>query len=103
MEPELVVPDKERSIREGAIVPWERRQSSYFHQMLESLAAHYGIDILQTFQAAPKKHQEIILYGSGEEEIKFHIEEEGRKYVYKKPFEGVIPELQRRYLETDSE
>ena len=103
MEPELVVPDKERSIREGAIVPWERRQSSYFHQMLESLAAHYGIDIYKPFRQLPKKHQEIILYGSGEEEIKFHIEEEGRKYIYKKPFEGVIPELQRRYLETDSE
>src|SRR3972149_7030855 len=71
--------------------------------MLESLAAHYGIDIYKPFRQLPKKHQEIILYGSGDEEIKFHIEEEGRKYVYKKPFEGVIPELQRRYLETDSE
>ncbi len=103
MDPQLVVPDKERSIREGAIVPWERRKSSLFHQMLESLASHYGIDIYKPFRSLPKKHQEIILYGSGDEEIKFHIEEEGRRYFYKKPFEGVIPELQRRYLETDSE
>ncbi|MBI4745773.1 MAG: excinuclease ABC subunit UvrA [Deltaproteobacteria bacterium] len=55
------------------------------------------------FRQLPKKHQDVILYGSGEEEIKFYIEEEGRKFSYKKPFEGVIPELQRRYLETDSE
>lgn len=103
MDPELVVPDMERSIRDGAVVPWERRQSSYFHQMLESLASHYGIDIFKPFGKLSKKHQEIILYGSGEEDIKFHIEEEGRKFVYTKPFEGVIPELQRRYLETESE
>ncbi len=103
MDPDLVILNKELSIREGAIAPWAKRQSSYYFQMLESLASHYDIDIFKPFKSLPKKHKEIILYGSGGEEIKFHIEEEGRKYFYKKPFEGVIPELQRRYRETDSD
>ncbi len=103
MDPDLVVLNKELSIREGAIIPWAKRQSSYYYQMLESLASHFGIDIYKPFRQLPKKHQDIILYGSGEEEIKFYVEEEGRRYFYKKPFEGVIPELQRRFRETESD
>jgi excinuclease ABC subunit A len=103
IDPDLVVPNKDLSIKEGAVAPWARRQSVYYHQMLESLASHYGIDIYKPFKSIPKKHQEIILYGSGGEEVRFYMEEEGKRYVYRRPFEGVIPELQRRYKETDSD
>ncbi len=99
---DLVVPDPERSIREGAIVPWENRNSLNFYQMLEALSKHYKFDINIPFNKLPEEIRTVLLYGSGDEEIKFHFDRGGRRYFYTKPFEGVINNLDRRYRETNS-
>ena len=101
-DPDLIVPDPDLSLREGAITPWTNRHSVYFQQMLDSLCQHYQIDIYTPFKDLPKEVQEVFLYGSGEEEIKFYFERDNRRYFYTRPFEGVIPNLERRYHETDS-
>jgi excinuclease ABC subunit A len=101
-DPEMIVPDPELSLREGAIVPWANRHSVYFQQMLDSLCQHYGIDVYAPFRKLPEKVQEAFLHGSGEEEIKFYFEKDDRVYSYSRPFEGIIPNLERRFYETDS-
>jgi len=99
---ELVVPDKELSLREGAIAPWAGRHSLYFHQLLSILAEHYRFDINTSFGSLPEEAQRTLLYGSGTEKIRFHIDRGGQRFFYSKPFEGVIRRLDRRYRETDS-
>jgi len=101
-DPDLIIPDQDLSLREGAIVPWANRHSVYFTQMLDSLCQHYHIDIYTPFKDLPKKVREVFLNGSGDEEIKFYYEKDDRRYDYTRPFEGVIPNLDRRYHETDS-
>ena len=101
-DPDLIIPDPALSLREGAIVPWAKRHSVYFQQMLDSLCQHYGIDVYSPFKDLPKEIQEAFLYGSGDDEIKFYFEKDDRRYFYDRPFEGVIPSLERRYRETDS-
>lgn len=101
-DPDLIVPNPRLSLREGAILPWSNRHSVYFQQMLESLCVHYGIDIYTPFKDIPEDIQKALLFGSGEEEIKFYFEKDERRYFYTRPFEGVIPNLERRYYETDS-
>jgi excinuclease ABC subunit A len=101
-DPELIVPDPDLSLREGAIAPWAKRHSVYFQQMLDSLCQHYGIDVYSPFKDIQKEIQEAFLYGSGDDEIKFYFEKDDRRYFYNRPFEGVIPNLERRYHETDS-
>ncbi len=87
----------------GAIRGWDKRNVYYF-QMLTSLAKHYGIDMNRPFGQLPKKIQHAILYGSGEDEIKFQYRtDEGRSYSKTAPFEGVIPNMERRYHDTDSD
>ncbi|MCK9273669.1 MAG: excinuclease ABC subunit UvrA [Syntrophales bacterium] len=98
----LVVPDWSLSIREGAIVPWEKRNSLYFYQMLESLSAHYGFDINTPFSQLDKEIQNVLLYGSGNEEIEFRFDRRGRRHFYRRTFEGVMPNLERRYREAES-
>ncbi len=102
-DPELVIPDPSLSLRDGAIKPWSKRHSMYFFQIIDTLSEHYKFDIYTPFNKLPKNIQEIILYGSGDEEIRFYYDRgEGREFYYK-PFEGVIPYLQRKYNETDSQ
>ena len=101
-DPDLIIPDQDLSLREGALVPWANRHSVYFTQMLDSLCQHYHIDIYTPFKDLPKKVREVFLNGSGDEEIKFYYEKDDRRYDYTRPFEGVIPNLDRRYHETDS-
>ena len=101
-DPDLVVPNKEISLREGAIAPWGRKSSIYFHQMLDALSRHFGFDIYTPFKELPKKIQDILLYGSDDEEVEFYYEKGDRRHYYKKPFEGVLKNLERRYHETDS-
>ena len=101
-DPDLIIPDHDLSLREGAIVPWANRHSVHFQQMLDSLCQHYQIDIYTPFKDLPKRIQNVFLHGSGEEEIKFYYEKDERRYDYTRPFEGVIPNLDRRYHETDS-
>ena len=101
-DPSLVVPDPELSLRMGAIAPWDTRYSSYFNQLLESVCRHYGVHMNTGFKDFPEKVKEIFLFGSGEESIHFTLANGERSHSYTRPFEGVIPNLERRYHETDS-
>ena len=101
-DPELIVPNPTLSLREGAILPWENRSSLYFQQTLEALMNHYHFDLYTRFKDLPSRVQEVILHGSGNEVVRFHFEKEGRRHFFERPFEGIIPNLDRRYRETDS-
>ena len=98
----LVVPDRDLSIREGAIAPWAGRSSLHYFQMLEALSQHYGFDINSPFNQLSEAIQEVLLHGSGKEEIKFYLDKDGRRFFYTRPFEGVLTRLDRRYRETTS-
>ena len=102
IDPELVVPDDNLSIRDGALKPWEKRSSIYYHQMLDTISAHFKFKLSVPFKNLTKTTQKILLYGSGDEQIKYFFEKDGRQQHYKDTFDGVIPDLERRYLETDS-
>ena len=102
IDPELVVPDDSLSIRDGALKPWEKRSSIYYHQMLDTISAHFKFKLSTPFKNLTKKIQKILLYGSGDEQIKYFFEKDGRQHHYTDTFDGVIPDLERRYLETDS-
>jgi excinuclease ABC subunit A len=102
IDPELVVPDDSLSIRDGALKPWEKRSSIYYHQMLDTISAHFKFKLNTPFNKLTKKIQKILLYGSGDEHIKYFFEKDGRQQHYTDTFDGVIPDLERRYLETDS-
>ncbi len=103
VDPKLVIQDDNKSLQDGAIVPWSKSTSLYYAQTLASLAKHYKFSLIEKWKKIPKKIQEIILYGSDDEEIKFSYDDNYETYTTKKPFEGVINNLERRYLETDSE
>lgn len=102
IDPDLVIPDPNLSIREGALKPWEKRNSIYFHQMLDTIATHFKFKLNKPFKDLPKKVQKIILYGAGKEPIKYQYEKGDRRHFYTDTFDGIIPDLERRYLETDS-
>ena len=103
-DPELVVPNPDLSIREGAIAPWEKRLSGWYHLTLEALAKAYKFDIRTPFKKLPKKAQEIILHGSQGEKVEFWWDEDsGQRHTYRKEFEGVLNNLERRWRESDSE
>jgi len=99
---DLVVPDPARTLAEGAIAPWEKRTSLAFHQTLEQVAEHYGFSIFTPFNRLGKAHQQVLLHGSGEEEIEFSYEGEDTHHSYSRPFEGVVANLERRFRETES-
>ncbi|MBT0651740.1 excinuclease ABC subunit UvrA [Geomobilimonas luticola] len=101
---DLVVPNPNLSIRDGAIAPWEKRLSGWYHLTLEALAKAYDFDIRTPFSKLPEKARQVILYGSGGEKVEFWWEEDGgRRHTYQKEFEGVLNNLERRFRETDSE
>jgi excinuclease ABC subunit A len=102
-DPDLIVPNKDLSIREGAVIPWQGRSSLHFHQTLESLAEHYHIDLYAPFKTLSPQVQKVILYGSNGEQIKFYDDRDDRRHFYFREFEGLIPNLERRFRETDSE
>jgi excinuclease ABC subunit A len=103
IDPKLVIPDDRKSLIDGAIKPWATSSSLYYAQTLASLAKHYNFSLNDDWKKLPKKIQDIILYGSDNEEIKFSYDDGYEKYSNKKSFEGVINNLQRKYLETDSD
>ncbi len=103
VDPKLVVPDEKKTISDGAIVPWAKSTSLYYAQTLASLAKHYKFSLDDKWKNVPKKIKDIILYGSDDEEIKFSYDDGYEKYSHKKTFEGVINNLERRYLETESD
>ncbi len=103
VDPNLVVPDEKKTIADGAVEPWSKSTTLYYAQTLSSLAKHYNFSLDEKWNKLSKKIKDIILFGSDEEEIKFSYDDGYEKYSYKKTFEGVINNLERRYLETDSD
>jgi excinuclease ABC subunit A len=99
---QLVVPDATLKISDGAIAPWRKGKSPYFLQTIEAIAKHYEFDRNAQWKDLPKHVQQVFLYGSGDEEIRFRYDEGGRVYQVSRTFEGVIPNMERRYRETDS-
>ncbi len=101
-DPKRVVAFPQLSLASGAIKGWDRRNQFYF-QMLQGLAKHLGFDLEKPFAKLPERAQQVVLYGSGEEKIPFtYISERGKPHVREHTFEGIIPNLERRYRETDS-
>ena len=103
VDPNLVIPDERKSIADGAIEPWAKSTTLYYAQTLASIAKHYGFSLDEKWKKLPKKIKDVILFGSDEEEIKFNYDDGYEKYSHKKTFEGVINNLERRFLESDSE
>ena len=101
IDADLVIPDKERTLRKGAIAPWAKSSSPYYTQTLGALGKHYKFTLDTKWKDLPKKTQDAILYGSGDTEIRFSYDDGMRAYETKRPFEGVITNLERRYKETD--
>jgi len=102
VDQDLVVPDTSLSIRDGAIKPWEKRTSINFHQMLESIAKHFNFKLNTPFKKLSKATQKILLYGAGDESIKYIYERNNKREHYTGTYDGVICDLERRYHETDS-
>jgi excinuclease ABC subunit A len=102
-DPELVVPDKKLALNDGAFAPWGKSNSPYYTQTLESVGKHYGFKITTPFEKLSQKFQDILLFGSGDEEVEITYNSDNIKsYKVKKPFEGVIGNIKRRWRETDS-
>ncbi len=102
LAPELIVPNPKLSLREGAVSVWSKRNSMHFVEFLEALTQSYGTDIYTPWEELPEAFKRVVLYGSGNEPVNFYFEHNNRRHAYQKPFEGVIPNLERRYRETDS-
>jgi excinuclease ABC subunit A len=103
IDADLVIPDKDATLRKGAIAPWAKSSSPYYLQTLTALGKHYRFTLDTKWKELPKKTQEAILYGSGEEAIKFTYDDGMRSYQTTKPFEGVVTNLERRWRETESD
>ncbi len=99
---DLVVPDRDLNLMNGAIAPWARTTSPYQTQTLQALSAHYRFDLKQPWNKLAPEIHDVILHGTGEEEIDFVYDDGMRRYEVTKTFEGVVPNLERRYRETDS-
>ena len=98
----LVVPDPTLTLYDGALAPWAKGKSPYYKQTIESLAKFYKFKTNAKWRDLPKNIQDLMLYGSGNDEIKFRYDDGGRVYEVTRKFEGVIPNMERRYRETDS-
>ena len=98
----LVVPDQTLKVYDGALAPWRKGKSPYFLQTIEALAKHYEFDAKSPWKDLDAHVKQVFLYGSGDEEIPFRYDEGGRVYQVTRTFEGVIPNMERRYRETDS-
>jgi len=98
-----IIIDESLSLAEGAVRGWDRRNIYYF-QLLKSLADHYGFAVDTPYEKLSRKHQDLILFGSGKTEIEFtFINEKGKTYINRKAFEGILPNMERRYRETESQ
>ena len=98
----LVVPDETLKVRDGAIAPLRKGKSPYFTQTIEAISKHYGVSMNVSWKDLPAAVKKVFLHGSGDQEIKFRYDDGGRVYQVTRGFEGVIPNMQRRYRETDS-
>lgn len=98
----LVIPDESLSLYKGAVAPWSKSKSPYFRQTIDALAKHYEFDKNAPWHKLDAHVKQIVLHGSGDEKLKFRYDEGGRVYEISRIFEGVIPNMERRYRETDS-
>ena len=101
-DPALIVPNTELTLREGAVAPWVNRNSVHFAEFLDALTQQYGVDIYTPYKDLPEEFKQVLLYGSGDNLITFYFDRDHRRISYQKSFEGLIPNLERRYRETDS-
>lgn len=103
IDPELIVPDRSRSLKQGAIAPWAKSSSPYYGQTLDALARHYGFKLTTKWADLPETAQQVILHGSGGEVVRFVYDDGMRAYETAKTFEGIVNNLERRWRETDSD
>jgi excinuclease ABC subunit A len=102
----LVVPDPEKSLEDGAVQPWRRagkRMNIYYKAMLRSIAAHFNISLETPWKNLPDDFKKVLLHGSGEAEVDFHFWRAGSQHTIRRPFEGVLPNLERMFTESESE
>src|ERR1700742_4253371 len=99
---DMVVPDKDKTLHKGAISPWAKGPSPLYTQTLQALARHYDFSMDTPFWKLPEKAKQVIMHGSGDEKVRFIYDDNARKYEVNKTFEGVLPNLERRWRETDS-
>jgi excinuclease ABC subunit A len=103
IDADLVIPDKDKTLRGGAIAPWAKSTSPYYIQTLQALGKHYKFTLDTRWKDLPKKTQDALLNGSGEDTIRFVYDDGLRSYQTTKPFEGVVTNLERRWRETESD
>jgi excinuclease ABC subunit A len=103
IDADLVVPDESITLKRGAIAPWAKSTSPYYGQTLDAIAKHYGVTTTTKWRDLPEKVRNVILHGSGSESIRMAYDDGLRAYEVRKPFEGVVPNLERRFKETESE
>jgi excinuclease ABC subunit A len=101
-DPQLVVPDDRKALKDGAVQPWAGAQSPYYDQTLESLARHYKVPMTTPWGDMTRAFQQVLMHGTGSEVVTLKYKDGLRAYEVKKPFEGIIPNLERRYRETDN-
>ena len=99
---ELAIPDPDKTLHRGAVAPWARGPSPLYTQTLQALARHYGFSMDKPWRDLPDRAKEVVLQGTGSEKVKFTYDDQARKYEVSKVFEGVLPNLERRWKETDS-
>ncbi len=103
LDPDLIVPDRNLSLREGAVVPWAKKKSLHFLEFLDSLAGHYGVDIYTPFKELPDHFKHVLFYGSGAENLRLPVMDKSGESIKNAPFEGVIKQLERFLSEMDSD
>lgn len=101
-DPNLIIPNPGLSLRQGAIAIWAHRSSVHFTEFLDALTSHYRTDIYTPYRDLPQRFKQVLLHGSGDEQIRFYFEKNERRFSYHRVFEGIMPLLKRRYKETDS-
>ena len=99
---DLVIPDKDKTLHHGAVAPWARGPSPLYTQTLQALSRHYGFSMDMPWYALAESARKVVLQGTGAEKVRFTYDDQARKYEVSKPFEGVLPNLARRWKETDS-
>ncbi|MFC5391734.1 excinuclease ABC subunit UvrA [Bosea vestrisii] len=103
IDPEMIVPDHSLSLKKGAIAPWAKSTSPYYGQTLDALAKHFGFSTSKPWSELPQSARDAILFGTGTEAVRMAYNDGLRAYEVKKPFEGVITNMERRWKETESD
>ncbi len=102
IDPDLVIPDTSLSIRDGGIHPWQKKTSINFHQMVEALSHNFKFKLSTPLKSMPQETRDILLYGAGDQAVKYFYEKGAKRHTYTGTFDGIIPDMERRYHETES-